>query len=96
MYKSSSGSPGHTIAQVTYVTSIVHHPGHIQVEVVLARGELSEEGCRSASAAAAARSVVEIGERGFLHLVCVVPPERKAPHPITRHTATSEEKCVQT
>ena len=96
VYKSSSGSPGHPIAQVAYVASIVHHSGHIQVEVVLAGGELAEEGSRSASSAAANRGVVEIGEWGLLHLVRVMPPEGKAPHPITRHSSTPNEKGFQT
>ena len=90
--KSSSGSPRHPIAQVAYVASIVHHSGHIQVEVVLAGGELAEEGSRSASSTTANRGIVEIGEWGLLYLVSVMSPKGKAPHPITRHATTSDKK----
>ena len=83
MNKSSGGSAGHPIAQVANVPGIVHHTSHVQVEVVLAGGELPQEGRGSAGTTAATRSVVEVGKRGLLHLVGVMSPEREAPHSVT-------------
>ena len=53
--------------------------------------EFSEEGGSSASSSSAARCIVQVGERGFLHLVSVVPPQGKAPHPVPRHASTPEK-----
>ena len=83
VYKSSGWSPRHPIAKITDIPCIVHHSGHVQVEVVLAGGELPQEGRGSAGTTTATRSVVEVGKRGLLHLVGVMSPEREAPHSVT-------------
>ena len=81
----------HAIAKVTHISSVVHHAGHVEVKIVFAGCEFSEEGGSSASSSSAARCIVQVGKRGFLHLVSVVPPQGKAPHSVTRHAATPEK-----
>ena len=84
----------HAVAKVTHISSVVHHAGHVEVKIVFAAREFSEEGGSSASSSSAARCIVQVGEWGFLHLVGVVPPEGKTPHSITRHAATPEKSKI--
>ena len=81
----------HAIAKVAHISSVVHHAGHVEVEIVFTGCEFSEEGGSSASSSSAARCIVQVGEWGFLHLVGVVPPQGKAPHPVPRHASTPEK-----
>ena len=84
----------HAIAKVTHISSVVHHAGHVEVKIVFAGCEFSEEGGSSASSSSAARCIVQVGEWSFLHLVSVVPPQGKAPHSVTRHAATPEKSKI--
>ena len=84
----------HAIAKVAHISSVVHHAGHVEVEIVFAAREFSEEGGSSASSSSAARCIVQVGKWSFLHLVSVVPPQGKAPHPVTRHAATPEKRKI--
>ena len=81
----------HAVAKVTHISSVVHHAGHVEVKIVFAGCEFSEEGGSSASSSSAARCIVQVGKWSFLHLVSVVPPQGKAPHSVTRHAATPEK-----
>ena len=84
----------HAVAKVAHISSVVHHAGHVEVKIVFAAREFSEEGGSSASSSSADGCIVQVGERGFLHLVSVVPPEGKAPHSVTRHAATPDKSKI--